>query len=141
LIQTFLSISVFLNRHETPPYKNVDQMLSFYSLFLKLRDLPFPTLASIHGPAVGAGLGVALACDVRVVGKKAKLGTPFSKLGIHPGMGISHLLPRIVGMEKATRLLLSSEPITGQEAWEGGLASEMVEEADQVLEKTIQIAR
>src|SRR5690606_11161740 len=62
-------------------------MLSFYGLFLSLRELPQPTLAAINGAAIGAGLAVALACDLRIAAREARLGLNFNRLGIHPGMG------------------------------------------------------
>lgn len=93
-----------------------------YDTFLGLLDLPQPTIAAVNGAAVGGGLGIALACEIRVVANEAKLGANFSRLGIHPGMGISRLLPSLIGDEAAAELLLTGELIDGAEAVRLGLA-------------------
>ena len=109
-----------------------DQMRSFYTLFLSVRELPCPTIAAINGHAVGAGLCVALACDLRIVSREAKLGLNFTKLALHPGMGATWTLPRLVGPAKAAELLFTSRLVRGDEAAEIGLANRCVE-PEQVL--------
>jgi enoyl-CoA hydratase len=84
-------------RAATPADKNAAEMRAFYARLLQIRNVPVPTIAAINGHAVGAGLCFALATDLRVASSGAKLGVNFSSLGIHPGMGGSHLLPRAVG--------------------------------------------
>jgi enoyl-CoA hydratase len=84
--------------------------------FLSIRSLPVPTVAALNGPAIGAGLGVALACDCRVAAADAKLGLTFVGLGLHPGMGSTHFLPRIAGPAAAAKLLLSGRIVSGTEA-------------------------
>jgi enoyl-CoA hydratase len=91
-------------------------MRAFYGLFLTLRELPCPTLAAINGAAVGAGFCVALACDVRIASETAVLGLNFTALGLHPGMGATWTLPRLVGPAHAAELLYSSRTLTGSEA-------------------------
>jgi enoyl-CoA hydratase/carnithine racemase len=98
-------------------------MRSFYRLFLSVRDLPCPTIAAIQGSAVGAGLCVALACDVRIASSEARLGLNFTALGLHPGMGATWTLPRLVGPALAAELLYSSRLVSGAEAVEIGLVS------------------
>ncbi|MFQ5458817.1 MAG: enoyl-CoA hydratase/isomerase family protein, partial [Myxococcota bacterium] len=66
---------------------NKATMISFYTKFLSVLDLPFPTIASINGYAIGAGLCFALACDIRLASEDAKMGMNFVRLGLHPGMG------------------------------------------------------
>jgi enoyl-CoA hydratase len=100
-----------------------DSMRSFYKLFLSVRDLPVPTIAAINGAAIGAGLCVALGCDMRLVSDKARLGLNFTKLGLHPGMGASWTLPRLVGPAVAAELLFSSRLLDGAEAARIGLAN------------------
>jgi enoyl-CoA hydratase len=100
-----------------------DAMRSFYELFLAVRDLPCPTIAALHGAAVGAGLCVALACDVRIASASARLGLNFTALGIHPGMGATWTLPRLVGPARAAELLYSSRLVTGEEAAAIGLVN------------------
>jgi enoyl-CoA hydratase/carnithine racemase len=109
-----------------------DFMRSFYGLFLAVRDLPCPTVAAIHGPAIGAGLCVALACDVRIAASDAKLGLNFTQLGLHPGMGATWTLPRLVGPAHAAEILFSSRLLSGREAAEMGLVNRALA-ADEVL--------
>jgi len=96
--------------------ENRGTMRAFYGLFLTLRELPCPTLAAINGAAIGAGFCVALACDVRIASETAKLGLNFTALGLHPGMGATWTLPRLVGPAHAAELLYSSRTLTGSEA-------------------------
>src|SRR3990170_7604312 len=105
-------------------------MREFYGLFLSVRDLPCPSVAAIHGAAIGAGLCVALACDLRVAARDAKLGLNFTRLGIHPGMGATWTLPRLVGAAHAADLLLSGRSLDGDEALRIGLVNRAVPEAE-----------
>ena len=107
-----------------------DGMRSFYQLFLSVRDLPCPTLAAVNGAAIGAGLCVALACDVRIAARDAKLGLNFTQLGLHPGMGATWTLPRLVGPAHAAEILFSSRVFSGSEAAEIGLVSRAIAPAD-----------
>jgi hypothetical protein len=85
-------------------------MREFYGLFLSVRDLPCPSVAAIHGAAIGAGLCVALACDLRVAARDAKLGLNFVRLGIHPGMGA----PRLpASSARAGRALFTGRTLDG----------------------------
>ena len=102
-------------------------MREFYALFLSLRGLPCPSLAAIQGAAIGAGLAVALACDLRVAARDAKLGLNFARLGIHPGMGSSWTLPRLVGPARAGDLLFTGRIVDGAEAERIGLVNEALE--------------
>ncbi|MCP4757316.1 MAG: hypothetical protein GY866_41165 [Proteobacteria bacterium] len=106
---------------------------------LELMDLPAFTIAAINGHAVGAGCAFPLACDMRVISKTAKLGMSFVKIGLHPGMGTTHFLPRLVGMAKAYELLLTGDMITGEEAARIGLVNYAVE-PEQVMEKALELA-
>ena len=100
-----------------------DTMRSFYKLFLAVRDLPCPSVAALNGHAMGAGLCVALACDVRIAAEDAKLGLNFTKLGLQPGMGATWTLPRLVGPARAAELLYSSRILSGAEAAQIGLVN------------------
>lgn len=100
-----------------------DTMRSFYGLFLAVRDLPCPTIAAIHGHAIGAGFCVALACDIRLIANEAKVGLNFTRLGLHPGMAATWTLPRLVGPSLAAELLYTSRLLSGEEAARIGLAS------------------
>ena len=96
---------------------------SFYRLFLSIRELRVPSIAAIRGHAIGAGLCFAIACDLRVMHEKAKVGMTFVKLGIHPGMAATWNLPRLVGPAKAADLLYTGRLVEGREALELGLVN------------------
>lgn len=116
-----------------------DEMIEFYHLFLAVRDLPVPSIAAINGHAIGAGLCVALACDLRVIADEAKVGLNFAKLALHPGMGGAWLLPRIVGQQRAAELLYTGRIITGTVAASYGMALESLPSVD-VLPRALAIA-
>jgi len=120
---------------------NVAAMRNFYARFLRpLREtLALPTVAAINGAAVGAGLCLALAADMRIASRKAKLGVAFTNLGLHPGMGSTHRLPALVGPQFASRMLLTAELISGEEAARAGLVLEAADEAD-VLPRAVALA-
>ncbi len=101
----------------------------------KLRDsfhavskLPVPTIAAIDGAALGGGLELALACDIRVAGEKALLGLPETALGIIPGAGGTQRLPRVVGVAKAKELIFTAARLSPKESKEIGLIAEAVTE-------------
>jgi len=116
------------DRHADTPSRNAPIMRAFYERFLCVRSLPVPVLAAINGPAVGAGLCFALACDMRIAAPKAKMGLTFVGLGLHPGMGATHFLPSIVGPQVASDLLLTGRLITGEEARACGLVARTAED-------------
>lgn len=117
-------------RHRDSPSRNAAIMRQFYQRFLSLRKLPVPVVAAINGPAIGAGLSLAMACDLRVAAASAKLGVTFVGLGLHPGMGVTHTLPHVVGQQTAARLLLTGEVVSGVEAARIGVVAEAVEGED-----------
>ncbi|MGE0339055.1 MAG: 3-hydroxyacyl-CoA dehydrogenase NAD-binding domain-containing protein [Xanthobacteraceae bacterium] len=86
-----------------------------------------PTVAAIHGTALGGGLEVALGCNYRVASKDAKLGLPEIKLGLIPGAGGTQRLPRLIGIEKALPVILSGNPVGAAQALKDGLVDEIVE--------------
>jgi len=93
---------------------------------LELLSYPKPVIAAINGPAIGVGVTMVLPCDVRIAAENAKLGVTFAKLGILPGLGSTHLLPRLVGMAKALELVLTARVINAFEAREIGLVNRVV---------------
>ncbi len=103
-----------------------------YGSFLSLLDLDIPVIAAVNGHAIGGGLGLALACDLRIASRTAKLAANFVRLGLHPGMAISYVLPRLVGVPKAAELLFTGRTVTGEEAEKIGLVGQAVE-ANEVL--------
>jgi 2-(1,2-epoxy-1,2-dihydrophenyl)acetyl-CoA isomerase len=98
---------------------------------INIRNLPFPVIAQIHGAVAGAGLSVALACDFAIAAEGAQFTTAYAKIGLSPDGGSTFFLPRIVGMRKATELVMLSETITAAQAGELGLVNRVVA-ADQL---------
>ena len=115
------------------------EMTAFYRRFLALTDLPVPVIAAVNGHAIGAGLCVALACDLAVVADEAKVGLNFAKLALHPGMGATWFLPRRVGLQRGAELLYTGRIVSGADAAGYGLALESLP-ADQVLPRALAIA-
>ncbi|MFD7106383.1 enoyl-CoA hydratase family protein [Streptomyces celluloflavus] len=94
-----------------------------------LRECPFPVIAAVHGVAAGAGAVLALAADFRVADLSARFAFLFTRVGLSGGdMGAAYLLPRVIGLGHATRLLMLGEPVRAPEAERLGLISELTEE-------------
>ena len=113
------------------------RMLAFYRAWLSVRRLEVPTIAALNGPAIGAGLCLALACDLRYAAAGARLGAPFVKLGMHAGMAATYLLPNVVGEAHARDLLLTGRTVDAEEALRIGLVSAVLPDdafLDEVLE-------
>ncbi len=108
-------------------------------IFERLERFSKPVIASIHGAALGGGLELAMSCHMRIVSENAKLGLPELQLGLIPGFAGTQRLPRLVGIPKAAEMLLTSEPITGREAVQWGLANRAFSEED-LLEKSMELA-
>lgn len=108
---------------------NRRSMLEFYARFLSFRELEVPVIAAINGHAIGAALGVALACDLRIAVENAKVGLNFVKLGLHPGMATTYFLERIVGPAVAAELMFTGRILTAPEAHALGLINRVVPEA------------
>jgi len=116
----------FIEENTTLPRERVrERMLRFYQMYLSVLELPVPSIARIHGSAIGAGLCLALACDLRVGERSARLGANFLRVGLHPGMGATLLLPHVVGPARAARLLHTGETLDGERAHALGLLSEL----------------
>jgi enoyl-CoA hydratase len=101
-------------------------MVHFYRSFLSVLKIRVPTIAVVHGAAVGAGLCIAMAADMRLAAREAKLAANFVRLGLHPGMGCTALLPRLVGPAKAAELILTGKFVLGDEAERIGLVNAAV---------------
>ena len=103
------------------------RMMPFYRAWLSIRRLEVPTIAAVNGHAIGAGLCLALACDIRYAAAGARLGVPFNKLGMHAGMAGTWLLPDVVGPAHARDLLLTGRVVEADEALRLGLVSRVIE--------------
>jgi enoyl-CoA hydratase/carnithine racemase len=99
---------------------------------LDLLDFPKPVIAAINGAAIGVGVTMTLGCDIRIAASGAKLALNFAKLGILPGLGSTHLLPRLVGIARALDLVLSARTVLAEEAVQIGLVHQVVA-ADSLL--------
>ncbi len=120
----------------TPPH---ERSYAMYRPFLSVLDLSVPVVGALQGHAVGGGFGLSLVTDIRVVSEGAKYGANFAKLGLHPGMAVSWLLPRIVGVQRAAELLFTGRLFLGKEGADIGYAVEAVP-GDAVFERAWAIA-
>lgn len=107
---------------------------------MALYNLEIPTIAAINGPAIGAGLDLALMCDIRIASEKAAFAESFVTVGIIPGDGGAWLLPRAVGMSKAAELSFTGETIDAAEALRIGLVSKVVPH-ESLLDSALDLAR
>jgi enoyl-CoA hydratase len=107
----------------------VARLRTYYECFLSIRALPFPTVAAVNGPAIGAGLNLALACDIRIAAPAARFGATFTRIGLHPGGGCSSFLVEAIGRQRALQLLLAGGVLTGAEAVDVGLAAALADDS------------
>lgn len=111
-----------------------------YEQAVRLFAAKKPIVAAVQGAAVGAGLGLALVADFRVAAPEARFTANFTRLGFHPGFGLTHTLPRLIGEQRANLLFLTSRRITGEQAVEWGLADELAP-LDQVRAAAVKLAK
>ncbi|KAI9168242.1 hypothetical protein H9P43_007614 [Blastocladiella emersonii ATCC 22665] len=128
-------------RIEASNLTNVQTMRAFYSRFLSVRDVPFPTIAKINGPAVGAGFCLAMACDLKLTTVDAKMGFNFVKLGLTPGMGAQTTIELLTNPQVAARMLLTGDIITGAEAKHLGLVLDAAATTAALDESALSLAR
>ncbi|MGN6105242.1 MAG: enoyl-CoA hydratase/isomerase family protein [Kofleriaceae bacterium] len=117
-----------------------ERSFAMYEPFLSLLDLAVPVIGALNGHAVGGGFGLALVCDLRIGAIDARYGANFVRLGLAPGMAISYLLPRLIGMARASELLLTGRLVDGAEAERLGILNRAVPAAD-VLPEAMALAR
>ena len=125
-----------INEYDMPH----ERSLAVYGPFLRVQDIPVPTIAAMNGHAIGGGFGLALICDIRIADRGSKYGANFARLGLHTGMSVSYMLPRIVGLPIANELLFAGRLIDGEKAAEIGLANHVVGRAE-VMAKAWELAR
>jgi enoyl-CoA hydratase/carnithine racemase len=123
--------------HDATPDRLRDRMLPFYRTWLRPRSLPFPVIAAVNGPVVGAAVCMALACDLRYAGPGAMFSTPFIYLGTHGGMGATWLLPEAIGVSRAREMLYTGREVHPEEALEWGLVGGVSED---VLAHSLKVA-
>jgi len=115
------------------------KMYDFYRTWLRVRDLEVPVLAAVNGPAIGAGLCLALACDLRYAAPTARFSVPFLALGLHPGMAATYLLPEAVGMARAREMLYTGRVVGASQAVELGLINRVLP-AEGLVEEVLDVA-
>ena len=118
---------------------NGDSLGTIYEGFLRIARSPLPTLAAVNGAAVGAGMNLALGCDVRLVARRAKFDTRFLQIGLHPGGGHTWMFRRIAGPQATAAAVLFGEVLDGAEAERAGLVWRCVDD-DQLLPAAVELA-
>jgi 2-(1,2-epoxy-1,2-dihydrophenyl)acetyl-CoA isomerase len=121
-------------RPEVTPEATVDRPPPRYKWLKYFHELPVPVIAAVNGPAVGAGFGLALACDQRVMGKNAFFFPAFSERGLAADNGVSWMLPRLVGPAQSMRWLWNADRIGSEESLKYGLADSVVDDSDVLTE-------
>ena len=107
-----------------------DNAAALYTHAMRLFRTTKPIVAAVHGPAIGAGLGLALVADFRVTCEAARYSASFARLGFHPGFGLTTTLPNLIGIQKAALLFYTGQRIDGAQAFAMGIADELVPEAE-----------
>lgn len=115
------------------------RLREIYEGFLRVARCRLPTVAAVNGPAVGAGMNLALACDVRIAGSSARFDARFLDLGLHPGGGHTFMLTRLAGPEVAAAMVLFGQRLDGATAVEHGIAYACVED-ERLLEEAVELA-
>jgi 2-(1,2-epoxy-1,2-dihydrophenyl)acetyl-CoA isomerase len=108
-------------------------------LITRMVSIEKPIVASLHGPVYGAGLGLALACDLRLAAESAKFSVAFVKIGLIPDAGVSFFLPRLVGLGRAMEMSMLGEAMDAQEAHRTGLVNKVVPD-ERIGEETAALA-
>ena len=116
-----------------------DGLRAVYEGFLRVGRSSLPTIAAVNGAAVGAGMNLALVCDVRLAGRSAKFDTRFLQLGLHPGGGHTWMLQRIAGPQTAAAMVLFGEILDGETAERYGLAWQCVPD-DELIDAAVAMA-
>jgi 2-(1,2-epoxy-1,2-dihydrophenyl)acetyl-CoA isomerase len=101
---------------------------TYNPLILQIRRLEKPVIAAVNGPIAGAGLGVALACDMRIAVEFALFTVGFAGIGLVPDSAVSLLLPALIGLGRATEFSFTNQPITAAQALEWGMVNQVVPE-------------
>ena len=105
------------------------RMRESVATILLLREMPQPVIAAVHGNAVGGGFAYAVACDMRIVGTDARFIAPFASIGMSAGdLGLTWLLPRMIGPGAAAKVFYTAEPLNAETALQLGLAEEVVDD-------------
>lgn len=112
---------------------------TYSRLVKRMVSMEKPILASLHGPVYGAGVGISLACDLRIAAESAKFSVAFIKIGLMPDAGVSFFLPRVVGLGRALEMSMFGDPVEAEEALRTGLVNKVVPE-EALAEETAALA-
>jgi 2-(1,2-epoxy-1,2-dihydrophenyl)acetyl-CoA isomerase len=112
---------------------------TYSRLVRRMVSMEKPLVASLHGPVYGAGVGISLACDLRVAAQSAKFSVAFIKIGLMPDAGVSFFLPRVVGLGRALEMSLLGDPVEAEEALRIGLVNRVVPD-EALAEETAALA-
>lgn len=138
------NLDMIFQKFKTSALKNRVNLIKFYNMFLSVRSLSQPVIAAINGPAVGAGLCLALACDLRYASPHAKLGINFAKTGLAPGMGTAAFLTKMAGPTAAADMLYFGKTLSAEEALQHQLINGIFNEhelLDQCLAKAEELTQ
>ena len=119
--KSFCAGANLLQRATNEPPREAGQVPQLYAAGLRLFATTKPVVAAVHGPAIGGGLGLALAADFRVTCAEARFAANFARIGMHAGFGLTCTLPRLIGQQKASLLLYTGRRVDGAEAVAIGL--------------------
>ncbi len=133
-------LHAFLNGINNEPEFFKEILSRLHVLTLNLRRIPKPVIAAVNGACAGGGLGLAIACDIRLASEKAKFRPAFTATGITPGDAVGYFLPKIVGLGNASWMLMADEPVPATRALEMGLVS-AVYPADDILGEALTLAQ
>lgn len=132
-------ISLMLNSQQSSVGYRA-RMQALHQWFSELVNMEKPVIAAVDGPAFGAGLSLALAADFVLTTQRAKFCAVFGRIGLVPDLGAMHLLPRIVGQQKAKELVFTARTVSAQEAQQLGIVYDIAEDAAALQAKTQELA-
>ena len=112
---------------------------NFNPIVKKIRELNKPVIASVNGIAAGAGANIALACDMVIASDTAQFIQIFSKIGLIPDAGGTHILPRLIGWQKASEIMMLGDPVSAYEAEKMGMIYKVIKDSD-LEEESLQLA-
>ncbi|MBM4267675.1 MAG: hypothetical protein FJ144_13855 [Deltaproteobacteria bacterium] len=122
------------------PVRRSAELLRMVRTMQRFRETLKPVIASVNGPAIGAGAVIALACDVRLAAERAVFSFPFLRIGMQPDFGGAYFLPRLVGTARALELLWTQQPLSAREALALGLVNRVLPD-DEIRSGTLAFAR
>src|SRR5438445_3665254 len=127
-------------REKSDPASSLGQINHLYIQAVRIFRNKKPIVAAVHGAAIGGGLGLAVSADFRVTCPEARFSANFTKLGFHPGFGLTATLPELIGKNNAELMFYTSRRVSGEEAYRWGLANVLVPQ-DQVRGEAMKLAQ